>query len=221
MRLGILLAEDDQYARQMIRSLLKVHTRYQIVSEARNGKEACELAIDTKPDVILMDAAMPVMDGVEATRRILARDPSARILALSTHDEPVWIRSMFEAGAKGFILKQSGIEILRAAIEAVAAGKYFTDPAVITDVVTRDYVRQLGSGGKTPADVLTPRQHEVLRHIGEGCSSKDIADRLGVSTRMVDKHRRDIMTALSLKSPAELVVYAVKTGQSFSKLSSL
>ena len=109
------------------------------------------------------------LDAAEATRHILAGDPDARIRALSTHDDPVWVRSMFEAGARGFILKESGIEILQAAIEAVAADKYFTDPAVITDVVTRDYVRQIGVGVRTVPDVLTQRQREVLRHVAEGC----------------------------------------------------
>lgn len=212
MPLKLLLVDDDRLARHALRSLIKAHTPYQVVEEARNGKEACDLAFQARPDVILMDAAMPVMDGVEATRRILEGNPNARILALSTHDEPVWVRSMFEAGVRGFVLKESGIEALRPAIEAVAAGKYYADPAMITDTVLRDYVRQIGSKGKTTADSLTARQREVLRHIGEGRSTKDIADRLGVSTQMVDRYKQQVMKALGLKNPAELVLYAVKTG---------
>jgi len=174
----------------------------EVIGEAADGEEAVKLAGRLKPDVIVMDSAMPRMTGLAATREILGIFPEAAVLILSMHSEDTLVRQALEAGAKGYILKNAVDLGLQTAIRKVAAGEIVLDPQ-ITKSVSR-------TGERSPA--LTPRELEILEHIVAGESNKEIAATLGLSVNTVAVHRANIMEALAVRNTAELVVYAIRNG---------
>lgn len=203
----ILLADDHAMVRQGFRMILSSQPDMQIVGEAGNGKEAVEMTEKLLPDVIVMDVAMPELNGIEATRKIIAALPRSRILALSMHKDSVYVREILRAGARGYLLKDSIDSDLLAAVRAVAKGEGYLSPAV-SDAVLTDYRKHVTA----PLDLLTSREREVLQMIAVGKTNKDIANELKLSVYTVDAHRGRIMEKLNLHSTGELVRFAVRNG---------
>lgn len=221
----ILIADDHQILRQGLRSLLERHTDMQLVGEAADGRSAVRMAGELKPDIVIMDVAMPDLNGIEATRQINTGDSGARVVGLSMHSDRRFIAEMLRAGAKGYLLKDSAFDELAGAIRAVVADRVYLSPD-IADVVVEDYLRRspgdrgatgaaaaAGGGGQSSVfNRLSPREREVLQLMAEGKATKEIARELHVSVKTVETHRRQIMTKLDVFSVAELTKYAVREG---------
>jgi len=193
--------------RQGFRMILAAQPDMEIVGEAGNGREAIELTEELHPDVVVMDVAMPELNGIEATRRITTSSTSTRVLALSMYKDSVYVREILRAGARGFLLKDAIDRDLLAAVRAVAAGEGYLSPAV-SEAVLSDYRRHVTD----PLDLLSSREREVLQLIAEGKTNKDIATALELSVYTVDAHRGHIMDKLNLHSVSELVRFAVRKG---------
>ncbi|MGB7495805.1 MAG: response regulator transcription factor [Candidatus Acidiferrum sp.] len=201
-KLKVLLVDDHALVRRGFRRMLEDEPTFQVVGEASDGLEAVESAEKLEPDVIVMDCALPQVNGIEASRRILAKRPETAILMLSMHSEDTLVRQALEAGAKGYVLKNAMDLDLVNAIKTVAAGKMMLDPQ-ITRGGTLKGERDTG---------LTPRELEILQHIVAGKSNKEIANELKLSVNTVSVHRANIMDALGIHKTAELVVYAIRNG---------
>jgi DNA-binding NarL/FixJ family response regulator len=201
-KLKVMLVDDHALVRRGFRRMLEDEPSFQVVGEASDGLEAVTQAEQLQPDVIVMDCALPQINGIEASRRILAKRPETAILMLSMHSEDTLVRQALEAGAKGYVLKNAMDLDLVSAIKKVAGGKMVLDP-------------QISRGGtlKGERDTgLTPRELEILQHIVAGKSNKEIATELGLSANTVSVHRANIMDALGIHKTAELVVYAIRNG---------
>ena len=203
----ILLADDHAVVRQGFKMILSAQPDMEIVGEAGNGREALELAAKLQPDVVVMDVAMPELNGIEATRRMAENAPHARVLALSMHKDSVYVREILRAGARGYLLKDSVAADLVSAVRAIAAGEGYLSPAV-SDAVLDDYRRHVTN----PIDLLTSREREVLQMLAEGKTNKEIAGILNLSVYTVDAHRGRIMEKLNVHSINELVRFAVRNG---------
>jgi len=201
-KLKVLLVDDHALVRRGFRRMLEDEPSFEVVGEASDGLEAVERAERLLPDVIVMDCALPQINGIEASRRILAKQPKTAILMLSMHSEDTLIRQALEAGAKGYVLKNAMDLDLVSAIKKVAEGKTVLDPQ-ITRGGTLKGERDTG---------LTPRELEILQHIVAGKSNKEIAVELNLSANTVSVHRANIMDALGIHKTAELVVYAIRNG---------
>ncbi len=183
-----------------------------IVGEGRNGEDARRLARELKPDVIVMDVTMPLMDGVEATRLIKQELPEIAVLALTIHEGADYFFRMLKAGASGYIPKRAAPEELIRGIQAVAAGNVFLEPEVARDLVA-DYLIRVRNGNETTSyDGLTEREREVLTYLAEDHTNQDIANHLGIAAKTVERHRENIMHKLNLHSRTELVKYALRKG---------
>jgi two-component system, NarL family, response regulator NreC len=203
----ILLADDHALVRHGFRMILAAQPDMEIAGEAGNGREAVELAQKLKPDVVVMDVAMPELNGIEATRRLIELAPRTRVLALSMHKDDVYVREILRAGARGYLLKDSADADLIAAVRAVAKGEGYLSPGV-SDAVLSDYRRHVTD----PLDLLTSREREVLQLIAEGKTNKEIATSLTLSVYTVEAHRGRLMEKLNLHSTGELVRFAVRSG---------
>ncbi|HEX7361713.1 MAG TPA: response regulator transcription factor [Bryobacteraceae bacterium] len=203
----ILLADDHTIVRQGLKLILAAHSDMEIAGEAANGREAVDLAQKVKPDVVLMDVAMPELGGIEATRRMVEANPRVRVLVLSMHKEAVYVREILKAGARGYILKDAIDTELLQAVRSVARGDGYISPAV-SGALLSDYRQNVTD----PADLLSNREREVLRLIAEGKTNKEIASQLNLSVYTVDSHRAKIMEKLNLHSTGELVRFAIKHG---------
>jgi two-component system response regulator NreC len=203
----ILLADDHVLVRQGFKLILSGQSDMQIAGEAANGREAVELGEKLQPDVVIMDVTMPELNGIEATRRLIALAPRARVLALSMHKDAVYVREILRAGARGYLLKDSADADLIAAVRAVAKGEGYLSPA-ISDAVLTDYRRHVTD----PLDLLTTREREVLQMIAEGKTNKEIATTLNLSVYTVEAHRGRVMEKLNLHSAGELVRFALRSG---------
>ncbi|HXM40268.1 MAG TPA: response regulator transcription factor [Bryobacteraceae bacterium] len=206
-KIHILLADDHAVVRQGFKMILAAQPDMEIVGEAGNGREALDLAGQLQPDVIVMDVAMPELNGIEATRRVADVSPRTRVLALSMHKDSVYVREILRAGARGYLLKDSISSDLLAAVRAIARGEGYLSPGV-SDAVLNDYRRHVTD----PIDLLTSREREVLQMIAEGKTNKDIATVLNLSVYTVDAHRGRIMEKLNVHSVTDLVRFAVRCG---------
>src|SRR5215467_2384925 len=203
-KIRILLAEDHAVVRQGFKLILGAQHDMEIVGEAGNGREAIELAEKLRPDVAVVDVAMPELNGIEATRRMAETAPRTRVLALSMHKDSVYVREILRAGARGYLLKDSIDTDLISAVRAVAKGDGYISPAV-SEAVLSDYRRHVTN----PIDLLTSREREVLQMLAEGKTNKEIAVVLNLSVYTVDAHRGRIMEKLNLHSINDLVRFAV------------
>ncbi len=212
MGVRILLADDHTLVRHGLRKLLEERPDWEVVAEAGDGREAVRLAEQYKPDVAVLDVAMPLLNGIEATRQITRRVPGTRVLVLSMHADEAYVTQILQAGATGYLLKDSAdVDLLKAVGEA-AQGKSFFSPA-IARVMLDDYVRQLADKGVTDRyDALSEREREIFQLIAEAKTNKEIAALLNVSPSTVETHRAHIMEKLDLHSAAEIVLYAVRRG---------
>ena len=203
----ILLADDHAVVRNGFRRILSAEADMEVVGEAANGQEALDRAAELQPDVVVMDVTMPELNGIEATRRLMESSPRTRVLALSMHKDGVYVREILRAGARGYLLKDSGESDLLAAVRAVARGEGYLSPAV-SDAVLNDYRRHVTD----PVDLLTSREREVLQLIAEGKTNKEVATHLNLSVYTVEAHRGRIMEKLNLHSTGELVRFALRNG---------
>jgi two-component system, NarL family, response regulator NreC len=212
MNLRLLLADDHTVVRQGLRKVLEERPEWEVVAEAGDGREAVRLAEQFKPDVAILDVAMPLLNGIEATRQIARRVPSTRILVLSMHADEAYVAQILQAGASGYLLKDSADVDLIQAVSEVARGKSFFSPA-IARVMLDDYVRQGADKGVSDRfDSLSEREREIFQLIAEAKTNKEIAALLNVSPSTVETHRARIMEKLDLHSAAEIVLYAVRRG---------
>lgn len=207
----ILLADDHQILRHGLRVLLEKESGIEVVGEAEDGRRAVDLARTLKPDIVIMDLQMPVLNGIEATRQILAKNPNCRVIFLSMSSDPIVVRQAIQAGARAFVLKDCAYDQLIKAIGAVKKGEQYLSPKIVGVVLT-DYMKQLEGSRETPNAVLTSRETEVLQLLAEGRTSKEIGGILGVSVKTVDTHRQNLMAKLDLHSIAELTKFAIKEG---------
>jgi DNA-binding NarL/FixJ family response regulator len=209
----ILLAEDHAIVRQGLCALLNADGGFKIVGEARNGREAVQLAQTLRPDVILMDIAMPVLNGLESTRQILAENPAAKIVILSAHSDEAYIERMSTAGVAGFLEKQTSAEILTRAITEVSKGRTFFSPSIAKRLGNpADAPRDRDGMIKANASRLTSRETEVLQLVAEGAANKQVAAALGISIKTVEKHRQHLMDKLNIHDTAGLTRHAIAEG---------
>jgi DNA-binding NarL/FixJ family response regulator len=212
-KITLLLAEDHDIVRQGLCALLKADGGFALVGEARNGREAVELAAKLTPAVILMDIAMPELNGLEATRQILAANPAARVIVLSAHSDDEYIERMREVGVAGFLEKQTSADILTKAIREVAAGRSFYSPAIAKRLAATAHKPRDRDGVLKPnSSRLTSRESEVLQLVAEGSANKQVAAALGISIKTVEKHRQHLMDKLNIHDTAGLTRYAIAQG---------
>jgi two-component system response regulator NreC len=208
----ILLADDHTVMRAGLRLLLERHETFEVVGEAADGRQAVELAAEQKPAVVVMDVAMPQLNGVEAARQILNRNPDIAIVMLSMHSDESYVLRSLKAGARGYLLKDSAEADLIAAILAIIEGKSFFSPGVRA-LLKEDYMHRLAKfGADDTYELLTAREREVLQLVAEGKSNKEVATLLGLSLYTVETHRTHILQKLNLHSVPELILYAVRKG---------
>lgn len=208
----ILLADDHTILRKGLRLLLERERDFEVIGEASNGREAIELAERTRPDVAIMDIGMPILNGIEATKRMCEAHPLTQVIILSVHSDEGYILRALKAGARGYLLKDSAETDLIQAVRAVGAGKAFFSP-LVSKVLADDYLRQIRQQGAEDAyDLLTARERELFQLIVELKPTREIAELLGVSAHTVDKHRGNLMQKLNVHSIPELILYAVRRG---------
>jgi DNA-binding NarL/FixJ family response regulator len=206
-----LIADDHRIVREGLQSLVEKENDLEVIGMADNGRQALTLIRRLKPDVVIMDIAMPELNGIDATRQIADEVPGVKVIALSMHSEKQFVEGMLRAGAAGYLLKESAFEELIKALRIVCAGKKYLSPDV-TDIVLRDYLSPADENNNAQAPDLTLREREVLQLVAEGRATKEIAERLNISIKTVESHRRNIMDKLDLHTVAELTKYAVRHG---------
>ena len=208
----ILLGDDHTLVRQGLRKILEEQPDWEVVGEASDGREAVRETAALQPEVAVLDIGMPLLNGIEATRQIVRRFPAINVLILSMHSEEAYITQAMQAGARGYLLKDSADTELIRAVGAVAAGKSFFSP-VVAKVMLDDYVRHLADKGMTDRyESLSEREREIFQLIAEAHSNKAIADLLSISPATVETHRAHILQKLDVHNTAELVLYAVRKG---------
>jgi len=207
----ILIADDHGVVREGMKVLIENQPDMEVVGEAEDGLMVTQLAKELSPDIILMDISMPNLNGVEATRLILAENPDIRVIALSVHLDKHFVTQMFKAGASGYVLKSCLFdEVLRALRMVNRNERYLSSK--ITDVVLDDYIHYMATYNKTAEDNLTARERQMVQMLAEGKSTKQIASRLHISPKTSDANRRRIMNKLGISSVAELTKYAIREG---------
>jgi len=206
----VLLADDHTLVRVGFRTLLESLPDVTVVAEAKDGREALRLIDEHRPDVTLMDIAMPGLNGLEATARATEAFPHCRVIVLSMHLNEEYVLQALRAGASGYLLKDSGLAELEIAVRAVARGETYLSPPVSKQVIA-DYVQRVG-GEAGPFERLTPRQREVLQLIAEGHTTQGIAHQLGISVKTIETHRAQLMERLDIHDIAGLVRYAIRVG---------
>lgn len=211
-QLRVMLADDHAILRAGLKLVIEREADMVVVAEAVDGRTAVDLAPGADADVLVMDVAMPGLNGIEAARQILAKKPGLAVVILSMHIDDSYVLRSLKAGARGYLLKESAEADVIAAIRAVAAGKSFFSPQV-TRLLQEEYVQRLQEDGKEDSyESLTPREREILQMIAEGQVNKDIANKLNLSLYTVETHRGNILQKLGLRSAAEVVLYAVRKG---------
>ena len=208
MSVKILIADDHKIMRDGLRTLLEKEKGLDVIAEAKNGREAVTLAEKLRPDIIIMDISMDELNGIDATRHIIAQGLGCRIIALSMHADKRFVAGMFEAGAMAYLLKDCAYDELIKAIRQVLAGSSYLC-SMISGVVIRDYVQRLR---KSKPPLLSLREKGILQLLAEGHNTKQIADKLDVSIKTVETHRQHIMAKLNINNIAELTKYAIREG---------
>jgi DNA-binding NarL/FixJ family response regulator len=208
----IVLADDHTVVRKGLRLLLESVSRFEVVADAADGRQAVALAEQHQPDVVVMDIAMPILNGIEAARQISAKLPQTAIVFLSMHADESYVIKALKAGARAYLLKDSAENDLIGAVQAVSEGKSYFSPA-ISKVLAEDYMRQMQEHGVDDSfELLTTREREILQLLAEGKSNKEVAALLNLSLYTVETHRSNIFQKLNLHSTADLILYAVRKG---------
>ena len=212
-RITVLLADDHDVVREGLRMLLGIETDIEVVGEAKTGREAVQMTKKLRPDVVAMDIAMPVLNGLEATRQILKALPSTRVLVLSGHSDDAYVDQFIEMGAFGYITKQSPTEVFSRAIREVHKGNLFFGPSISKRFHARNRTSLNGKGQMKKKNIrLSSRETEVLQLIAEGDANKQIAGELEISIKTVEKHRQHLMEKLNIHDTAGLTRYAISAG---------
>ena len=201
----ILIADDHEVVRSGLRMILEAQPGWQVIAEAGDGKEAIAKAVESRPDVIILDYSLPLVNGIEATRQIRLRSPNAEILIFTMHESDMVVRDILRAGARGYLLKSDAQRFLIAAVESVAAHQPF-----FTSTISETLLKTFLADVRHSESVLTPRERSVVRLIAEGHTNKQIASLLGIRVKTVETHRARIMHKLNLSSTAALVRYAIR-----------
>jgi DNA-binding NarL/FixJ family response regulator len=211
MSIKVLIADDHQIVRESLRALLEKEPGITVVGDAGEGRTALRLARELVPDVIIMDVAMPDLNGIEATRQVVAEFPEIKVIALSMHNDRRFVLNMLKAGARGYLLKDCASQNLIKAIRLVLANKTYISHD-IADLVVKDYLATASPVECSSSEVLTAREREVLQLVVEGKTNNQIAEDLKVSIKTVESHRHTIMLKLDIKSIAELTKFAIREG---------
>ena len=204
----LVIIEDQTAIREMLVEILRLDANYKLVGEAGDGQSAVQLCLETNPDVCVLDAKLPGLNGVDILRRISKKIPTMRVLVFSGHENPVLVREMLEAGAHGFVEKTAGLFEFKKGLETVANGGTYFGPAVAG--LLRNVVAN--PSASDTADFLTDREREILQLVAESHSTKEIANKLGISVKTVDNHRTNLMRKLNLHDVASLTRYALEVG---------
>lgn len=208
-KIRILIADDHELIRRGLRGLLEAQKGWEVCAEAADGRQAVEKARQTKPDIVVMDVSMPVLNGLEATRQIRKLVPSAEVLILTMHDSEQVVREVLEAGAHGYILKSDAGRDMVAGIESLCRHKpFFTSH--VARLVLNGFLKSDGKNTRNETDVLSARERELVQLIAEGKSNKEIADLLKISVKTVETHRTNLMRKLDLHTISDVVRYAVR-----------
>jgi len=211
MNIRVLLADDHKIVREGLLHLLEKNAGIEVVAEADNGRSCVRLAVELQPDVIIMDLAMPELNGIEATRQIIAENGESRVIALSMHSDKRYVVEALSAGAKGYLLKDCAADELIGAIRSVAAnGSYLSSK--ITGIIIKECIKRGPDQSPAVTAQLSSREREVLQLLAEGKNTKEIAFTLDISGKTVETHRKQIMKKLNLHSIAELTKYALREG---------
>ena len=210
--LRLLLADDHTLVRHGLRRVLESNSNWQVVGEASDGREAVRLAEEHKPDVAIIDVAMPLLNGIDATQQILRRVPETRVLMLSMHAEEAYVRRALQAGATGYMVKDAAGKELLKAIEVVAAGQRYFSPAIERLVQDESAPRTTTAGFADRYETLSAREREIFQLIAEAKSNKEVAALLDISPATVETHRARILQKLDVHNIAEVVLYAVRRG---------
>jgi DNA-binding NarL/FixJ family response regulator len=211
MTVRILIADDHKILREGLKSLLEKQPEFAVVAEAQDGLSAISAAKKHKPDIAILDIGMPDLNGIEVTRRIRSEIAETRVIALSMHADRRFVMGILEAGANGYLLKDSAFAELITAVTAVAKGKMYLSPS-IAETVVKNSLEKLDRKDEGSSVLLSGREREVLQMIAEGKSTKEIALKLFVSTKTVETHRKQIMDKLNIRTVAGLTKYAIKEG---------
>lgn len=210
-RIRLLLAEDHTIVRQGLRRLVEDES-IDVVAEVENGQDALSRAVELEPDLIVMDISMPLLRGIEATRRIKKEVPGAKVIILTIHNEESYLYEALDAGADGYVVKGEDFDVLKEAIEKVMSGEVYLSPEVPEDAL-QNYRKMKKKGGRSDEfSRLTLREREILQLIAEGYTSKQIAEKKFISVKTVENHRANIMNKLDIHETASLVRYAIKIG---------
>lgn len=211
-KLKVLLADDHVVMRTGLRALLERQANLEVVGETENGRETVERVESLKPDVVVMDVGMPILNGIEATKQIAGEKSNTAVIILSMHADESYVMRALKAGARGYLLKDSAATDLINAIQAVSQNKSFFSPKV-SHILAEDYVRVLKQKGEVDTyELLTDREREILQLLAEGKANKEVASLLNISPYTVETHRKHILEKLNLHNPAELILYAVRKG---------
>lgn len=211
MSIRIIIADDHKFVRNGLRSLIEKELDIEVLAEADNGRVTVRLALELAPDVVIMDIAMPELNGIESTRQIIDALPGTKVIALSMHADKRYVMEMLKAGASGYLLKDNAYEELAIAIRTVLSNRTYLSPQV-AEIVIGDYVQLARTADGSAFSLLSVREREVLQLLAEGASTAQIADRLCISVKTVETYRQNIMEKLKIRSIAELTKYAIREG---------
>lgn len=211
MGIKVLIVDDHRIVREGLRSLLEKETDIEVVAETEDASRALNIVKNVTPDVVIMDVVMPSMDGIEATRRILSKVPTVKIIALSMHSDQRFINEMLRAGASGYLLKDCAFEELSEAIRSVTVNQMYITPRVV-DTLVKYHFSQTAKRQTSALATLTSRQYEVLQLLAEGKTARDIARQMSLSVKTIESHRQHISKKLNIRSLVGLTKYAIREG---------
>ena len=213
MSLKVILAEDHNIVREGLRHLLNKEPNIEVVGEAKDGRDAVRMCEELSPDLIIIDVLMPGLNGIEATRQIITKNPKTKVIALSMYSDKRFILSMMRAGASGYLIKECAFDELVQAVWTVSKNRTFFSPNV-RDTVIEDYISRLQKDKMVDSSILTAREREVLQLLAEGKNMREIASILNISVKTVETHRRKIMDDLNIHTIAGITKYAIREGLS-------